>query len=337
MNLAVDELIQPLSEDLPCGEDLEYDDVFALMETAMQWQEGQEFGDTKTDDQEPEWSVVREHALELAARTRDLRVLVNLAIALLNEKGFPGFHQALVLVNESMDQLWDNIHPQLDPDDENDPMMRMNVLQNLDDYANVHAGIRKSPLVELKGVGSFSLRDIERARGSADPEDDSGEDVADIAIITGAFGDADSEALSATADALDGSVEELGRMLEIWSVKTEGYEAPGVSGTLKALRDARSAFADFAPAGTVVSDDSPEQDDEATAAAVPGTINNTNDVIRALERICDYYAANEPSSPIPLILNRAKGLVAKDFYEILQDVAPEGITQFDKLSGKSNN
>ena len=150
MNLAVDELSQPLSEDLPCGDDLEYDDVFALMETAMQWQEGQEFGDTKTEAQPPDWSNVRQHAMDLAERTRDLRILVNLSIALLNEQGFPGFHQALQLLNACMDQHWEAIHPQLDPDDDNDPMMRMNVLQNLDDYPNVHQGIRQSPLVELK-------------------------------------------------------------------------------------------------------------------------------------------------------------------------------------------
>ncbi len=337
MNLAVDELSQPLSEDLPCGDDLEYDDVFALMETAMQWQEGQEFGDTKTEAQPPDWSTVRQHAMDLAERTRDLRILVNLSIALLNEQGFPGFHQALQLLNACMDQHWDTIHPQLDPDDDNDPMMRMNVLQNLDDYPNVHQGIRKSPLVELKGVGAFSLQDIERARGASDPDEESDEEVIDIAIITGAFSDADPDVLFATAEALNGSREELERLLEIWSDKSDGYEAPGVSGALKALKDVQKVFADFAPAGSVEAEASMEEGGEAAVATVPGAINNTKDVILAIERICDYYAANEPSSPIPLILNRAKRLVSKDFYEILRDVAPEGISQFDNLSGRSDD
>ena len=60
-------------------------------------------------------------------------------------------------------------------------------------------------------------------------------------------------------------------------------------------------------------------------------------MIKALDRICDYYAANEPSSPVPIILNRAKGLVSKDFFEILQDVAPDGMNQFQSLSGQSSD
>ena len=44
------------------------------------------------------------------------------------------------------------------------------------------------------------------------------------------------------------------------------------------------------------------------------------------------FGSNEPSSPVPLFLERAKRLVAKDFLEILADVAPEAITQA-KLAG----
>jgi type VI secretion system protein ImpA len=63
----------------------------------------------------------------------------------------------------------------------------------------------------------------------------------------------------------------------------------------------------------------------------PGDINNRDDVINALERINQYYRKNEPSSPIPLLLDRAKRLVKMDFYEIVQDLAPNGMSQFDFL------
>ncbi len=46
MRLSAEELSQPISDDLPCGEDLEYDPVFQQMEVMMQTTDEQEFGDT---------------------------------------------------------------------------------------------------------------------------------------------------------------------------------------------------------------------------------------------------------------------------------------------------
>ena len=46
------------------------------------------------------------------------------------------------------------------------------------------------------------------------------------------------------------------------------------------------------------------------------------DAVRALDAVADYFRRNEPSSPIPLLIEWAKRLVAKDFLEVLADIAP---------------
>src|SRR5690242_21313615 len=38
-----------------------------------------------------------------------------------------------------------------------------------------------------------------------------------------------------------------------------------------------------------------------------------------------FRSASEPSSPIPLLLERAKRLVAKDFLEVLAELAPDAL------------
>jgi type VI secretion system protein ImpA len=63
------------------------------------------------------------------------------------------------------------------------------------------------------------------------------------------------------------------------------------------------------------------------------TINSRQDVTRILDQICLYYEKNEPASPVPLLLKRAARLVDKDFFEIIQDVAPESVDQIQKLIG----
>lgn len=65
------------------------------------------------------------------------------------------------------------------------------------------------------------------------------------------------------------------------------------------------------------------------------TITSRQDVIRILDQLCGYYDRNEPASPVPLFLRRAKRLVDKNFFEIMEDVAPESMAQINKLIGET--
>jgi type VI secretion system protein ImpA len=47
------------------------------------------------------------------------------------------------------------------------------------------------------------------------------------------------------------------------------------------------------------------------------------DAIALLEEVGGYYRAMEPSSPIPLLTDRARGLVERDFLYLLKDLLPE--------------
>jgi type VI secretion system protein ImpA len=77
----------------------------------------------------------------------------------------------------------------------------------------------------------------------------------------------------------------------------------------------------------------PASSGAAPAPAPPGEIHSREDVIRALDKACEYYNRHEPSSPIPLLLQRAKRLVSKSFMEIVKDLTPDGLTQIQNLSG----
>jgi type VI secretion system protein ImpA len=76
---------------------------------------------------------------------------------------------------------------------------------------------------------------------------------------------------------------------------------------------------------------------EAAPGAAPqpiaGEVNSREDVIRVLDKACDYFARHEPSSPVPFLLRRAKRLVSKDFMDIMRDMAPDGVPQAEKITG----
>jgi type VI secretion system protein ImpA len=82
------------------------------------------------------------------------------------------------------------------------------------------------------------------------------------------------------------------------------------------------------------SDGSPATGSAVDARAFRGDILSREDVVRALDRICNYYERNEPSSPIPLLLQRCKRLVSLSFVEILKDLAPDSMKQIDMVAGK---
>jgi type VI secretion system protein ImpA len=49
--------------------------------------------------------------------------------------------------------------------------------------------------------------------------------------------------------------------------------------------------------------------------------------------LCDYYRQNEPSSPVPLLLKRARRLATKDFVDIMRDLVPEAMDKVAVIKG----
>jgi type VI secretion system protein ImpA len=73
--------------------------------------------------------------------------------------------------------------------------------------------------------------------------------------------------------------------------------------------------------------------DGARMAAATNELATRGDVIAALDRLCDYYARHEPSSPVPLLLKRARGMVHKSFVDLLTELAPDGLAQLTQVVG----
>jgi type VI secretion system protein ImpA len=73
--------------------------------------------------------------------------------------------------------------------------------------------------------------------------------------------------------------------------------------------------------------------DAAGNPAPSGAVRNRSDVLAAIDRVCEYYVRAEPSSPVPLLLQRAKRLVNKDFMEIVRDLTPGGVSEAEVIGG----
>ncbi|MCP4407763.1 MAG: type VI secretion system protein TssA, partial [Gammaproteobacteria bacterium] len=161
----IETLMQEVSPDPPCGPDLEYDPVFRDMEQAAEGRSARYMGKQEVEAAvPPDWKSVRDSALELFSRTKDLRVAIHLIRALLHFNGLGGLQHGLNLLTGLLQKYWDCIYPQLDPDDDNDPI-QINILQVLCDTDTVLHDIRDVPLVDSPALGRFSLHYVNAAQG----------------------------------------------------------------------------------------------------------------------------------------------------------------------------
>ena len=331
----LEQLLAPLSAEAPCGSDLEYDPVFGELQVAGAGKLEQQFGDTVIPAKPPEWPLVYQHATDLAARTRDLRVAVWLLRSGAQQKGFGPAVHALQLLHGLLAQYWETVHPQLDAADGNDPLMRLSALAPLAPQEMPYPGPPVA-MLDLRAAwlgaarGSLTVRDVELALGAAEalPGESVPTEGGVLEALRAMFTEQPELAASmqAGAEAIDGMntilVERLG-----------GAVAPDLAPLRKLLGTLASAArrANGEPASE------PGGAAGAGSAAAPGSINSRDDVTRTIDKLCEWIERHEPSNPAPLLLRRAKRLIGKDFLEIMRDIAPEGLEQINRLAGKSDN
>jgi type VI secretion system protein ImpA len=331
----VDAILQEISPEAPCGENLEYDQVFLDMALAAEGRPEQQMGDQVVAAEPPNWKEVKEKAIQLAGRTRDLRVGVYLARALIHTDGLPGLLDALRLLQGYIGRYWDPVHPQLDPEDGNDPTFRVNTLITLQGADTLLHPIRDATLIHARVVGDLSFRNVLVARGDLDPH--LNEDPPSQALINGAFAECDLDELKAVAAACAES-HAISTTLETELTERVGVTNAADLSALPQLLAEVQAFLDEHLAARGVGD-GPESavgdGRSADEAAESGAIRTRDDVVRALDRISRYYQAHEPSSPVPLLMNRARRLVHANFIDLVKDLAPEGLSQVENLRGQA--
>ncbi len=349
MTIDIEKYLTEIEPDNTCGDDLEYDPDFIAFEQEVQGKEEQSMGDSVIEAEPPNWREVIKQADKLLTRTRDMRVYVNYLRALTETKGMIGLADGLLLLRSATEKYWKDIHPQLDVDDDNDPTERINILMTLCDFDSFLKPLHSIPLVESKALGRFNLRDIQIANGSLTLTSEDDTDPPSLAAIDGAFQDSDEDELKLLIYSASESLINLDKMEAFITEQVGINDAASFSEFRALLKEINGVYSEQAERlslneGNDISEDTDENNqstgqsgtEKAVKTAPPG-INSNQDVIKALNLISDYYRKKEPSSPIPLLLERVVGLVGKDFMEVLQDMAPNGVEQAEFLRGPSGN
>jgi len=333
------QLLQPITEDKPCGESLEDTELLASFDTFRLFGQSRPLDAPPEPDEKripkpvesPEWIEIRDKALEALAKSKDLRLLACLGTAVLRTDGLQAFGETLNVASKWLEMYWSQTYPLVDED----AILRRNALSCFADPMAIIDALRRSPLVRSRQHGTFSLRDIDIASNQLAPAE--GDTPADEAQIHEAFVSMPVADLTQLLESVVAAVASLNKIDTLMRESAGSDALPGfepVSALLarmgQALRVQIAAHPDSAGMPAVG-----EEGGESAegGVSVPGSVKSRQDAIRALDAVALFFKRTEPSSPIPMFLERAKRLVSKDFLEVLADIAPDAVAQARAAGG----
>jgi type VI secretion system protein ImpA len=342
----VDDLLKPVAYDKPCGEDFTYHPSFQNLETLSRGKPETQFSQAE----DPDWKEVRDAALEVLGQSKHLTAGVILSVSLIKIGGLEGLRDGLATIRGMTEKFWNDVYPKLDPDDNNDPTERLNILNNLSSAGEPYkftSHVKQIVVCESPAMGRITLGQIIAAKDKvAKPDGKEGGSDPDMNQIQAAFRDAGPEAAKATLSLVAetiGHAQGIESFLDSTIGAGRGVNFEPLDKLLDEMKRAVEPFAADGEVGTEL----PADDGGAASREAPGvrpaarggpgmsgTIQSRADVIKALDLICDYYRQNEPSSPVPLIIQRAQRLVDKDFMTIMSDLTPDALSQLQVITGK---
>ena len=351
MALDLEQLLQPIAADAPCGAELRYDASFheleAAAEPAFDYQRGSD-GKEVARPKPRDWSKIGREARALLVKGRDLRVQLLLLRSLLATDRLPGLAQGLELIHRSLENYWESLHPTLDADQQEpaeQAFERLSVLGQLTVGEGLLTDLRRVPIVEAPALGTLSLRQIEIAGGQA--QAGSGEERLEPAQVESILKAAGPERVGAARGVVAAAQGALDGIQKLFLAKLGDAAVPNFEPMQQMLGEIDAALADHAApppaagqpataattaeASAVTGAGTPAP--AAAAAAALSRIDSREDVVRAFDLILDYYRREEPSSPVPLLVERIKKLVRMSFLELMAEVAPAGVSEFKALAG----
>lgn len=317
----------------PCGPDLEYDNEFLELVRSAEGKPASQFAPAEP----PNWPFVREKAEALMARTRDLRIAICWTRANVNLKGFSGLASGLKLVEGLLANFWECVHPQADPDD-GDQFPRANALMVLAHPEGLCADIKQCSLFGLRGSGIIRYRTAAIAFNQIAPKEDevvhTREQLAQMvasAVSENPGLAGEWRSVMQQARSLDSTVKQ----------KFDAQTAPD----LKPLMDMIKMVHGLLPADAASSSEAQTGEDAAAAASgapvqapgakapAVGELMSRDDVLRAIDRVCEYLDRVEPSNPAQLLLRRARRMINRDFLQLIKELAPDALNETARVLG----
>jgi type VI secretion system protein ImpA len=328
-NPALFEVADTAGENLELS--LEYDGFTVLATPKKEVQ----YGDHVIPAQEPDWREVFKTGKALLERSRDLNILAKVSRAALHQHGIPGLAEGLSLMAFWLGNQWDLLYPELNVEGVYDPIFRCNAVAELATLLN---DFRQAAFLETPfGAVPVSVAET-LLNGKPLADQASVSSIEQLSRMLRAEKDRNQECFQAVASIHSS----LGTITSKFKAQLVSEFWPDL-GPLPELVEHLVRFINEnlqeAETPVSVSSNTAASGDAgaspAAAAALPAILNSRSDAIRALALARSYFEKYERSHPAPLLIKRIERLVDLDFFALIKDLTPSGLSEFENLTGFS--
>lgn len=333
---SLEELLAPVSDDAPSGEDMDesiefdrlrdaFDQNFKYDARVLELEEG-ESGPDSVD-----WRELRESIEELSGKTKDLYLAVAYARC-----GFPMRDPELVqrgleFAAALLEDQWETLNPNpFAEDSDYSESSRPLICEDLADRGGFGIPLHELPIIN---EDRFQV-----TGGQLWEADEHGAASDSFPAVMGAFDQLEDDRKKEISEMLDSYASSIDRIEAALKEKGEG-EVPDFGTTRDYLGMVRTAFGNLSGLGGSDGDEGAEDGDGALGdagigsdgKAFGGAVQSRDDVIKALNAIEQYYSRAEPGHPVKVALARLRGWVHKDFIDILKDIAPGSVPEAESV------
>ena len=323
----LEQLLTPVSEAAPCGEDLAFSpELDAIAQARKADDPSLEQGAWVTTLKEADWKFVAKRcAILIETRSKDLQLAVWLAEANAKTAGLRALGDALLLIGALCERYWEGLYPQPDEDGHERRIGNLGWIA-----ARVPQLAAECPVTE---GAAFSMRDIEAARSHG------ADAIADVeaarsrtskAFYAGLLADGAYclEALDALERAVDARL---------------GADGPSFANARTALQNlvhfvtpaAGKGDASGEPAAAAENQPAMASAGAAPAALASGPLQTRAQALAQLRAVAEFFRRTEPHSPVAYLAERAAGWGEQPLHVWLKTVVKDAgaLAHVDELLG----
>jgi type VI secretion system protein ImpA len=313
--------LKDISGDSPCGEDFVDNSVeYSALEAKI--------GGVAESS---EWKKLKQEVEGFLGKTKDIRLYAVYTRILIHTEKNPvmGLAKGLQLVHHSMENCWDCLYPNIDEDDPDEAFFdRNNALAEFASFKHLILPLSKKLTVLSIGLGNYTLEDIVTL--------DAGGAVTDKQPLQGLMPD-EKKVYAELLEYFRLSLETAESIKTLYHQKTNEVFPEFNEHLLPMLKKGVALGGGNVPDDTAFAESGGIDGNQVVVPTmqIQGAINNRKDIIKALGLICEYYETNEPSSPIPLMLERVTKMVEMNYREIFAEFQLGADSTLDKVFGQA--
>lgn len=339
----LDMLLQPLSEELPCGPALRYDPIFTEIRLLREEDDPSlPMGNWERPLKRADWPLIEARCVTmLSTRSKDLQVAAWLLEAWVRQGGFDGLYRGLSLIDRLVRQLWEPLHPMIEDNDEDARIAPLEWLnESLSATLRLHVPLlkmagRKPPVLTL--IDWERLIAVELAGPGHNTDKPGGGDDAPLTradVVAYAHQRLGRE-MALKREIIKRCLNCLETMMAFVEIQL-GSRSPNLSklkGTLVAYERVMAQLIVEPTEDDIMPQDSDSEDlpplgevaesAPAKVAVASSGWKNRKEAYATLESLADYLSAVEPHSPTPYLLRRAVKWGSMPLPELMAEIIRE--------------